>query len=199
MINISNISNQLPYIKFAKLYNEALAAKQQNIEAICISSFDDKNKESNSRFVNLKYIINDEWIFFYNYMGPKGSEFKINPNISAAFFWQQTNTQIRVKAQISKSSSEFSDDHFKKRDKEKNILAISSNQSKKIDTYEDFLDVFEQASKVISDTTKRPDHWGGYSFRPYYFEFWQGHSKRINKREGYILKGDNWENFFLQP
>jgi pyridoxamine 5'-phosphate oxidase len=132
-------------------------------------------------------------------MGPKGSEFKNNPNISAAFFWQQTNTQIRVKAQIYKSSSEFSDDHFKKRDKEKNILAISSNQSKKIDTYQDFLDVFEQASKEISDTTKRPDDWGGYSFRPYYFEFWQGHSKRINKREGYILKGDNWENFFLQP
>ena len=199
MINISNISNQQPYIKFAKLYNEALAAKQQNIEAICISSFDDKNKESNSRFVNLKYIINDEWIFFSNYMGPKGSEFKNNPNISAAFFWQQTNTQIRVKAQISKSSSEFSDDHFKKRDKEKNILAISSNQSKKIDTYEDFLDVFEQASKVISDTTKRPDHWGGYSFRPYYFEFWQGHNQRINKREAYILEEDSWKNTFLQP
>ena len=66
MINISNISNQPPYIKFAKLYNEALAAKQQNIEAICIISFDDKNKESNSRFVNLKYIITDEWIFFSN-------------------------------------------------------------------------------------------------------------------------------------
>ena len=199
MINISNISNQLPYIKFAKLYNEALVANQQNIEAICISSFDNKNKESNSRFVNLKYIIDDEWIFFSNYMGPKGREFKYNPNISAAFFWHQTNTQIRIKAKIYRSSSEFSDNHFKKRDRDKNILAISSNQSKKIDTYEDFLDIFKHASKEMSDTTKRPDHWGGYSFRPYYFEFWQGHSKRINKREGYILKGDNWENFYLQP
>ena len=44
MINISNISNQLPYVKFAKFYNEALAAKQSNIEAVCISSFDDKKK-----------------------------------------------------------------------------------------------------------------------------------------------------------
>ena len=21
---------------------------------------------------------------------------------------------------------------------------------------------------------KRPDFWGGYSFKPYYFEFWKG-------------------------
>ena len=63
MINISNISNKSPYIKFKCLYKEALAAEQSNIEAICISSFDYENKESNSRFVNLKYIIDDEWIF----------------------------------------------------------------------------------------------------------------------------------------
>ncbi len=199
MINISNISNQLPYLKFEKLYKEALAAQQPNIEAICISSFDVKNNESNSRFVNLKYIIDDEWIFFSNYLGPKAREFDYCSNISALFFWHQTNTQIRVKAKIYKSPNEFSDNHFKLRDKGKNILAISSEQSKEIDSYEDFIDVYEQASKEISDTQKRPNCWGGYSFRPYYFEFWQGHNQRINKREAYIFKEDGWKKIFLQP
>ena len=199
MINISNISNQLPYKKFEKLYKEALALQQPNIEAICISSFDKKNNESNSRFVNLKYIIDDEWIFFSNYQGPKAREFKYCSNISAVFFWHQINTQIRVKAKIYKSPIEFSDSHFKKRDKGKNILAISSKQSKEIDSYEDFLDAYEVASKEISDTQERPNYWGGYSFRPYYFEFWEGHSQRINKREAYILKEDSWKNIFLQP
>ena len=199
MINISNISNQLPYLKFEKLYKEALAEQQTNIEAICISSFDKKNNESNSRFVNLKYIIDDEWIFFSNYQGPKAREFEYCPNISAVLFWHQTNTQIRVKAKIYKSSIEFSDSHFKKRDKGKNILAISSKQSKEIESYEDFLDAYELASKEISDTQERPNYWGGYSFRPYYFEFWEGHSQRINKREAYILEEDSWKNIFLQP
>ena len=199
MINISNISNQLPYVKFAKFYNEALAAKQSNIEAVCISSFDDKKKESNSRFVNLKYIIDDEWTFFSNYQGPKSEEFKHYPKISAAFFWNKTNTQIRLKAEIYKSSIEFSNDHFKNREKSKNILAISSQQSKQIDTYEDFLLIFDKASREIDNPKTRPNYWGGYSFKPYYFEFWQGHNHRINKREACILKDNDWESFFLQP
>lgn len=199
MINISDISNQMPYVKFVKFYNEALAAKQSNIEAVCISSFDYKKKESNSRFVNLKYIIDDEWTFFSNYQGPKSDEFKQYPKISAAFFWNKTNTQIRLKAEIYKSSIEFSNDHFKNREKGKNILAISSKQSKQIDTYEDFLLIFDKASREIDNPKTRPNYWGGYSFKPYYFEFWQGHNHRINKREACILKDNDWESFFLQP
>lgn len=199
MINISKISNELPYLEFEKLYKDALAAEQPYIEAICISSFDNKNKESNSRFVNLKYIIDDEWIFFSNYLGPKAKEFDYCSNISAIFFWHQTNTQIRIKAKICKSSNEFSDNHFKQRDKGKNILAITSKQSKEIDSYEDFVDFYDHASKEIIDTQTRPKYWGGYSFRPYHFEFWQGHDQRINKREVYVFRENDWKKTFLQP
>lgn len=199
MINISDISNELPYMKFVKFYNEALEAKQPNIEAICISSFNSEKQESNSRFVNLKYITNDEWIFFSNYSSPKAYEFRGCSNICAVLFWHQTNTQIRVKGNISESTSEFSDSHYKARDRSKNILAITSKQSERVDSYESFIDKYERASKDISDTSSRPIYWGGYSFKPYYFEFWQGHDKRINKREVYSFKNGNWENYFLQP
>ena len=198
MINISNISNQLPYLKFEKLYKEALAEQQTNIEAICISSFDKKNNESNSRFVNLKYIIDDEWIFFSNYQGPKAREFESCPNISAVFFWHQTNTQIRVKAKIYKSSIEFSDSHFKKRDKGKNILAISSKQSKPIESYDRVKENYNKSLKN-DDLRKCPEHWGGFSFIPYYFEFWEGHVSRINKREVFDKIDGVWKHLFLQP
>ena len=71
--------------------------------------------------------------------------------------------------------------------------------TKEINSYNDFIDVYEQASKKILNTQKRPNHWGGYSFRPYYFEFWQGHNLRINKREAFIFEKDVWKNIFLQP
>ena len=48
-------------------YDEALNNGQKLIEAISISSYNKEINEVESRFVNLKYIINDEFIFFSNY------------------------------------------------------------------------------------------------------------------------------------
>ena len=42
--------------------------------------------------------------------------------------WGAINSQVRLKAKINKTSVEFSDNHFQSRTKEKNALAISSNQ-----------------------------------------------------------------------
>ncbi len=200
MIDISNISKKSPYKKFKQTYSEALAANQPNIEAICISSFDKEKQESDSRFVNLKYIINDDWIFFSNYLSPKANQFQNCEKISAVFFWSEINVQIRLKAKIYKAPSKFSDNYFKKRDAEKNILAIISNQSQKIDSYQDFIDKYnENSEKDCLDAKTRPNYWGGYSFKPYYFEFWHGHDKRINKREAFMYEKNKWNNFCLEP
>ena len=51
------------------------ALSQKNIEAISISSYDLKHKEVSSRFVNLKFLENDEFIFFSNYDSPKSLAF----------------------------------------------------------------------------------------------------------------------------
>ena len=42
-----------------------------------------------------------------------------------------------MKASISKTDSNFSDLHFKNRDRKKNALAISSNQSMRIGSYQE--------------------------------------------------------------
>ena len=51
----------------------------------------------------------------------------------------------------------------------------------------------------MTDLKKCPDFWGGYSFTPYYFEFWEGHESRLNKREVYKKSDDIWKHFILQP
>ena len=63
MISFTNIPSTKPYSLFKKKYNEAVKKKQNNIEAIAISSFNKKENEVESRFVNLKYIHKTEWIF----------------------------------------------------------------------------------------------------------------------------------------
>ena len=115
MIEFNNISTVAPYKILKQEYKKANYAKQQNIEAICISSYSNEFKEVNARFVNLKMINYEEFIFFSNYNSPKSDEFLDHSQISATIYWNKTNVQIRMKARIKKTSKKFNDLYFKKR------------------------------------------------------------------------------------
>ena len=112
MINIDKMIISEPYNIFRKYYEEAKNKEQKIIEAISISSYDKKNKIVDSRFVNLKYVINDEWIFFSNYNSPKSKEFKSHAQITALIFWNSINVQIRMKALVVKTSKAFNQEYF---------------------------------------------------------------------------------------
>ena len=199
MVKFIDIDSSDPYIEFLNFYELALKSGQDNIEAISVSSYSKEHNEVRSRFVNLKYIKNDQWVFFTNYDSPKNEEFQNHNQISCTFFWSKTNAQIRIMAHIEKLSAEDSNDHFENRSKEKNALAISSDQSKKIHSYEEVIDNYNKVLNSDRDLKKRPSYWGGYSFKPYYFEFWEGHDSRINKRRVFKRIKNIWKLSFIQP
>ena len=95
-------------------------------------------------------------------------------------------------------TKDFNNVYFQSRSPKKNALAISSNQSKPIDSYSQVKENYNK-SLINDDLKKCPDYWGGYSFIPYYFEFWEGHESRINKREVFDKIDGVWEKSFLQP
>ena len=132
MIQFNNISQEIPYLVFMDKYNESLKAKQPNIEAICISSYSTTNKEVNARFVNLKFVNDKEFIFFSNYESPKSKDFISHNQITAIFYWNSINMQIRMKAKINQTSTKFNMQYFSQRDIKKNALAISSKQSSRM-------------------------------------------------------------------
>ena len=197
MIKFEDLIQETPYLIFKENYKKALKANQKNIEAISISSYSNEKKEVNSRYVNLKLVNERKFIFFSNYNSPKSKEFENHNQITALIYWNNTNIQIRMKAFIKKTSKEFNQDYFAKRDEKKNALAISSYQSSPIDSYEALQKNYEICLRK-NNLTECPDYWGGYSFIPYYFEFWEGHNSRLNKREAYKLQNDEWIHSFLQ-
>ena len=198
MIKFTQLSNDLPYSIFKKKYDVALNANQKNIEAVCISSYSSRSNEVNSRFVNLKLVDKKDFIFFTNYESPKSVEFEEHNQITAVFYWSTVNIQIRLKALIKKTTKDFNDIYFTNRSKKKNALAISSQQSKKIDSYEKVIENYKK-SLELDNLTKCPEYWGGYSFTPFYFEFWEGHESRINKRESFLKEDGDWIRKILQP
>ena len=198
MIIFEDMLKEKPYLIFKALYDRASDNNQTNIEAVSISSFNKKLNEVDSRYVNLKFISNVEFIFFSNYESPKATAFNSHNQIAALLYWSSINVQIRMKAKIKKTSNEFNQKYFFDRSEEKNALAISSSQSKPIDSYNQVKENYNR-SLESDDLKKCPEYWGGYSFTPYYFEFWEGHESRINKREVFDKIDGIWKHSFLQP
>ena len=199
MIRFEYLDKSTPYKKFKYFYNRASLKSEKNIDAACISSFNTSNKEITSRFVNIKYVFDDSLVFFSNYDSPKGIQFQSHNTVSALFFWSSIYVQIRMKAKIIKTDEAFSDEHFYKRSDSKNILAIVSEQSKEIDSYQSIVKKYENFKNMDNKIT-RPKNWGGYKIKPFYIEFWKGHDSRINKREVFYMESNHdWRKKILQP
>lgn len=198
LIKFTNTNNSIPYRNFILKYDEALKNHQENIQAVVISSYNKVNNEVESRFVNLKMINAEEWIFYSNYNSRKAKDFFGHNQISAILFWSKINIQIRIKAHVKKIKEVDSDLYFKSRSIKKNALSISSNQSSSIDCYSSVKNLYQE-TLLNKDCHDRPEYWGGYSFKPYYFEFWEGHKSRLNKRDIYEIKEGDWEHSILQP
>lgn len=199
MIEFKNLNDEeKPYAILKKKYDEAIDAGQLNIEALAISTYSKQNNEVDSRYVNLKFIDGDKFIFFTNYNSPKSRSISTHNQIGALFYWDTINVQIRIKAKIKKTSNKFNNKYFKERSFDKNALAISSSQSEVIKSYSDIMTKYKKI-KETEDLSKCPEFWGGFCFIPYYFEFWKGHVSRINERECYKKINGSWKKYFLQP
>ncbi len=198
MISIQNLEYSEPYSVFKSFYKRAYDKSPDGLERVLIASFDKTSNEVEARYVNLKYIFDSEWIFFTNYNSPKAKQFHNHSQISAVFYWDCINVQIRMKAKIKKTSNKYNQKYFFNRSEKKNALSISSDQSKPIESYSQ---VKKNYNKVLEgyDLKKCPEYWGGFSFTPYYFEFWEGHESRINKREIFKKIDGVWEKSLLQP
>lgn len=199
MIKFIDILQEEPFKEFKRFYEKAIRLNQPNADAMLIASFSKIKDEVDARFVNLKSVEKNKFIFYTSYDSPKSLQFNSHAQVSIVFFWSSINIQARMKCNIEKLTDLKSDLHFFSRSKEKNASVISSNQSKSIDSYESVVRKYKEALKEINEDYKRPDNWGGFECIPYYFEFWEGHPSRINKRISYDLEGNTWAKSFLEP
>jgi pyridoxamine 5'-phosphate oxidase len=197
MIKFKNLSQITPFIIIKDKYEQALKKNQKNIEAISIASYSKTNSFVDSRYVNLKMIDGENFIFFSNYESPKSKQFEEHSQISALIFWNTINTQIRINGSIKRTDKEFNQLYFSKRMLKKNALAISSNQSKPIASYDHVIAKYKET--LNSDSLDIcPDYWGGFLFTPSTIEIWQGEENRLNRREKFT-RNNGWKMDTLSP
>ena len=188
-----------PLTFFENWFNMALLNDKENAISFVLSTITKENKPS-SRIVLLRGIDKQGFTFYTNYNSDKAKDIDYNNNVSANFFWQNLEKQVRIIGVARKVSSEQSDQYFKGRPRGSQIGAWVSNQSSVVNINEDFSSRTEKIERQFKDLeVSRPENWGGYCIIPEKIEFWQGRPSRLHDRLVYIKKGDVWVKKRLSP
>lgn len=188
-----------PFIQFTKWFDDALASKIEEVNAMTLATVGIDNRPS-ARIVLLKGMSENGFEFFTNYDSHKANEMAHNNNVALIFFWKELERQIRIEGTVEKLSIEKSDAYYNSRPLESRIGAWSSPQSKIIENREILEEnVLAIRHKFDNIEITRPIFWGGYIVQPTLVEFWQGRSSRLHDRIEYFLEEGVWKTRRLAP
>ncbi len=182
-----NDVNADPILQFERWFKEAVEARVNEPNAMCISTISSDGQPS-ARFV-----------FYTNYNSRKGTEINENPKAALLFFWPELERQVRVEGILKKQSPVESTRYFDSRPRESKLGAWASEQSKPIDSRLILDQAYQENSKKYPGEVPRPPFWGGYVLMPERIEFWQGRANRLHDRILYSLENKNWKTERLSP
>jgi pyridoxamine 5'-phosphate oxidase len=188
-----------PYLQFQKWFNEAMASEIDDVNAMALATVDAAGKPHN-RFVLLKGLEDERFIFFTNYDSHKGRDLTENPHAAATFYWVPLQRQLRIEGRVERISFEASEAYFHQRPRASQIGAWASQQSA-VSTHRGELEERYAAleKQYENQTIPCPPHWGGFAILATYIEFWQGRSSRMHDRIAYTLRNGLWVKERLNP
>ena len=151
------------------------------------------------RFVLLKGVSEDGFVFFTNYNSDKAAALVQNDRSSMLFPWNELDRQVSVSGKVEKIAESESDAYFAARPRASQIAAWTSQQSQPIAS-RGALEAQYQATleRFDGSDVPRPPHWGGFRLVPERIEFWQGGEDRLHDRFVYQYT-NGWNRSRLQP
>jgi pyridoxamine 5'-phosphate oxidase len=168
--------------------------------AMCISTVCSNGRPASRLVLFKQFSANDNIIFFTNYNSTKSTHLLENGFISVNFHWEKLGRQLRIQGRASKTTEEVSRTYFNSRSFESRVAAIVSDQSQKVEKYEDLVKAYENSLQTMSGQEAGcPEHWGGFEIVPDRVEFWEEHPDRLHKRSVHQKTSNGWERFFLAP
>lgn len=153
------------------------------------------------RFVLLRGVDSEGFLFYSNYESRKAQELQANPQASLAFWWPTLERQIRIEGVVERASNVESDAYFASRPRGSKLGAWTSPQSQVIERREQLVDRLTETVERFKDRpVPRPEFWGGYRLRPTAIEFWQGRPSRLHDRILYARQPESgWTKVRLAP
>jgi len=166
----------------------------------CALATADRDGQPDVRFVLLKSVDDDGFVFYTNLESAKGRDIAANPHAALVFHWHTIGVQVRVRGPVTQVSDAEADAYFATRDRGSQLGAWASRQSSVLASRESLeAAVAEVARRFENVSVPRPPFWGGYRIRPTAIEFWEDRSDRLHDRWLYERDGGGWHVVRLYP
>jgi pyridoxamine 5'-phosphate oxidase len=135
------------------------------------------------RMVLVKQADENGFVFYTNYESRKARELAVNPAAALLFYWDPLGRQVRIDGGVQRVSAQESEAYIRSRPRGSQLSALSSPQSRPIESREVLeARVAELADRYADTELPLPGTWGGFRLTPRTFEFWQNRHDRLHDR-----------------
>jgi pyridoxamine 5'-phosphate oxidase len=174
------------------------ASPSKHPGAVCVSTVDEHGVPE-GRFVDLKELSDQGFVFGTHLDSPKARALAANPQVGLTFWWDHVERQVRIVGRAERLSDDAADALFATRSREAQITSWASQQSAPLldSTFGQRLtDVRRRFANV---DVPRPHQWGAYCVVPARIEFLEFRASRIHIRTLFERDPTGWRRSLLQP
>ena len=189
-----------PVAMFERWYADAVAAGLHEPNAMAVATAGPDATPS-VRFVLLKGVSTEGFVFYTNLASRKGRELLANPRCALLFPWHPLERQVRVEGHAAELSRAEVEAYFALRPRGSQLGAWASHQSSVVSGRDELDEAYAAAeARFEGQDVPAPDEWGGFRVRPERVEFWQGRTGRMHDRLVYRWTDDDgWVTERLAP
>lgn len=187
-----------PIAQFEVWFQVAVEAGVYEPNAMVVGTVDPDGQPW-TRFVLLKELTPDGFVFYTNHESNKGKQLATAGRAALTFGWLTMHRQVQVAGTAERVPDAESDAYWAVRPREAQLAAVASKQSRPLTSRGELLAAYEQADTAYPGAVPRPASWGGWLVRPSVVEFWQGRKGRLHDRLCYERAGESWDLTRLNP
>jgi pyridoxamine 5'-phosphate oxidase len=188
-----------PLALFQAWYDEAARVEVGPADAFALATTD-ASGQPGVRIVLFKGLAEGKLRFVTNLESRKARDLRENTRAALVFFWPKLGRQVRMEGSVAPASAAESDLYFARRDRESQLGAWASDQSRPIDSRAS-LDarLAEARRRFEGRAVERPPHWGMLELTPARVELWLGGEHRLHDRFLYERTNTGWRAERLAP
>jgi len=188
-----------PDALFEQWLAEAEKSEPNDANAMALATADAAGRPS-VRMVLLKGHDDRGFVFYTNQDSRKGAELEANAHAALLFHWKSLRRQVRIEGAVEPVGADEADTYFATRNRDSQLGAWASDQSRPLDRRETFEGRYEDMrARFEGGDVPRPPRWSGYRVVPDRMEFWIDRAHRLHERRLFTRTGEGWSEGLLYP
>jgi pyridoxamine 5'-phosphate oxidase len=197
-------------LALAKTWLDEAQRELRNAGSMTLATVDPRGRPTARMVICRGFDSSAGWLVFYtDRESDKGAALAAHPWAACVFHWPSLERQIRVEGPVTLAPDTDSDRYWATREREAQLAAVASAQSRSLRSRAEFLQAIAEATRAAgSGAIARPPRWGGYRVWADRVELWVGQPGRAHDRARWTreltrtaegFKGGAWSATRLQP